>query len=144
MRSREFSFNPEFEIPVSELRLEPTRSGGKGGQNVNKVATRITLSWNIEGSTIFTPEQKNLLQQKLKNRINKIGELILHCDTHRTQLANKKEIVKRLQALVQEALHKDPERYETRVSRREKEKRLEAKRRQSAKRQRRQQPDFNE
>ncbi len=144
MRSREFSFNPEFEIPASEFRLEPTRSGGKGGQNVNKVATRITLSWDLASSRIFSDEQKIRLAQKLKNRINKAGELILHCDIHRTQLANKKEVIKRLQTIVQDAFHQDPKRYETPVPRREKERRLEAKRRRGAKREIRKSLDFDE
>lgn len=144
MRHRELPFDPSFEIPESEFQLEPSRSGGKGGQNVNKVATRITLFWSIEGSRIFTADQKALIREKLKNRINNEGEVVLHCDTHRTQLGNKKEVIKRLQALVQEALHQEEERYETPVPKRQKEKRLEEKRRRGVRRELRKPLTFDE
>lgn len=129
-----------FFIPESELAFSSSRSGGPGGQNVNKVETRITVVWNIDRSTIITEEQRAALREKLKNRISVSGEVILHCGTYRSQLRNKEEAIRRLTALVQDALAQKPERKATKPSRRMRERRLESKRERSKKKESRKAP----
>ena len=119
-------------IDVSqEIKLQTTRSGGKGGQNVNKVETAVIAYFSIEGSQLITPEQKTIIQQKLSNRINSEGELVVKAQTFRTQLENKEEAVRKINELVTTALKKKKMRIPTKPSKQVKEKRLEEKKRSS-------------
>jgi len=89
----------EVKIQISsiEYRLTYARASGSGGQNVNKRDTKAVLHWNIDTSHVFTPEQKELIKERLKNRINKrTGELVLSFDRERTQETNTREVIKLL------------------------------------------------
>ena len=112
-----------FDI-TDEVEIRTSRSGGKGGQHVNKVETRVELRWIPESSLVFTPEQKIRLTTKLANRINKEGVLIVKCDEDRTQLANRTIAFKKLGQLLENALKEEAVRKATRVPRAVKEKRL--------------------
>lgn len=94
---RERNFDTEFT-------LSATRSSGPGGQNVNKVSSKIELRFNLYASTLLTEEEKKIIAQKLVNRINNEGELIIVSQSERSQLQNKEMVIDRFYMLLEESL----------------------------------------
>jgi len=127
----------------SELEFKASRSGGKGGQHVNKVSTKVELKFDIENSKILTAQQKERLLDRLKNRINKEDVLYMSCDTERSQLANKKKVVERFYQLLEKSLKIEKPRKPTRPTKSSKEKRISKKKKHSEKKKLRSQPEIS-
>ena len=98
--------NPSKEDLLREITFKASRSGGKGGQNVNKVSSKVELNINIKTSSLFTEEQKAMILSRLANRINPEGILQLITQEDRSQLKNKEKSVEKLLSLLHKALHK--------------------------------------
>ena len=116
-----------------EVTYKTSRSGGKGGQNVNKVSSKVELLFDINQSNLFTDEQKTLLQSKLQTRLNKDGYLQVMCEEERSQYLNKEKALEKLQLILTHALHQPKPRKATKPSKAMIEARLANKKLQSAK-----------
>ncbi|MCE5187416.1 MAG: aminoacyl-tRNA hydrolase [Planctomycetaceae bacterium] len=124
--------NPALVIPANCLRLAFSRSGGPGGQNVNKLNTRVSLSLDIPACPALSDEQKQRLLKVLKNRIDKLGVLTISSQEHRSQHANRVEAANLMADLLRQTLKPPKPRKKTRIPKSAVEKRLEAKKRRSA------------
>lgn len=120
-----------------EITYKTSRSGGKGGQNVNKVATKVELLFSVENSLLFTEEEKALIGSKLQSRVNKDGLVQVVCDEERSQYLNKEKAVERLVNILTKALHKPKVRKPTKVSKAVKAARLDSKKLNSVKKENR-------
>lgn len=103
----------EFVIPESEMEIMFVRSGGKGGQNVNKLSTKAKLTWNIEKSGTFSDLEKQKIREVLANRINKEDEIFLESQEERSQLQNKELAIERLHNIIRTAIAPVKERIPT-------------------------------
>jgi ribosome-associated protein len=121
------SILPGLEIPEGELEFVASRSGGPGGQNVNKVSSRVTLRFDLERTTALSVEQLRLIRSRLASRINKDGVLQITSQVTRSQDLNREDAVARFAELLRSALHQDKKRVKTKASRASKEQRLQEK-----------------
>lgn len=126
-----------------EFKFSASRSGGPGGQNVNKVSSKIELRFNVVESTILTAEEKEIITAKLATRINNDGELVIVSQSERSQLANKEKAIEKFYSLLSKALKPVIKRKPTKPSKASKEKRLDIKKVNSERKQRRKQINFD-
>lgn len=123
-----------------EIIFRTSRGGGKGGQHLNKVETKVELWFHVESSNHLTAEEKEAVIKRLKNRINQKGYLHLSCSAERSQLKNKKIVLARFHRLMEDALKKRKKRKKTRPGKKAIEARLKQKKQQAQKKETRKKP----
>jgi ribosome-associated protein len=119
--------HPDIDSLLNECRFEATRSSGSGGQNVNKVSTKVILIFNVLDSSVLDAEQKEMFLSELHTRISKHGIFRISSGRERTQLANRKAVTEKFSMLVQKAFETEEERIATKPTRSSKLRRVESK-----------------
>jgi len=127
---------------LPELQFQTSRSSGPGGQNVNKLETRVTLRFHIEHSHIFSEDEKAVLLKKWEKQLTNEGELLISSETHRTQLRNKDEVIAKFRNAVKLAFTKPKPRKKTKPSKGAIQKRLTSKKNHSDKKEMRKPPKY--
>ena len=115
----------------NEFVFQASRSGGPGGQNVNKVSTKVELRFNVGTSALLSDEEKGIIAEKLANKINKLGELVLVSQTERSQLSNRDKVIEKFYFIINKALTTRTKRIGTKPTKASVEKRIESKKIQS-------------
>ncbi len=128
---------PGLTIPAGELEIAFARSGGPGGQNVNKVSSKVDLRWNPTTSAALTDDDRALLLEKLKSRLTNDGVLIVTSTKTRDQIKNREDARDKLVLIVKAALDRPKPRKPTKMSKGAKRRRIENKRHNSEKKQNR-------
>jgi len=118
---------PDIGTLLNECRFEATRSSGSGGQNVNKVSTKVILLFNVLDSNVLNQEQKDIFLSELHTRISKYGIFRISSGRERTQLANRKLVIDKFTSLVEKAFETEEERIATKPTRNSKLRRIESK-----------------
>ncbi len=113
---------------INEMIFQATRSSGPGGQNVNKVSSKVELRFNYQDSSLLDVKEKALIGAKLTNKINNENEIVLTAQTDRSQLRNKEIVIEKFYSLLEKALTLQKKRYKTKPTKGSVEKRLESKR----------------
>jgi ribosome-associated protein len=129
-------------IIASEFSFKAVRSSGAGGQNVNKVSSKVVLCFDLLNSKGLTDDEKTLLRTKIATKLTQDGILILTSEEDRSQLKNKEKVIKKCFKLLENTLIIPKERKATKVTRAAKEKRLNAKKVMSVLKQNRKKPNF--
>ena len=127
---------------ISELNFKAVRSSGAGGQNVNKVSSKVVLTFDLPNSLCLSEDEKALLSKRIKTKLTLEGILILNCDEDRSQLKNKEIVTKRFLKLIENALIVPKKRKPTKIPRSVIEKRIKAKRNTSEIKQNRKKPEL--
>ena len=130
------------DVILSELQFKAVRSSGAGGQNVNKVSSKVVLTFDLSLSQAFEEAEKELLFTKLSNKLSNENLLILNCDEDRSQLRNKEIVTKRFFDLITKSLIVPKKRKATKIPQSVIEKRIKAKRNLSEIKQNRRKPDL--
>ena len=130
------------DILLSELNYKAVRSSGAGGQNVNKVSSKVVLSFDLENSKGLDDEEKAYLKEKLASKLTQEFILILNCDEDRSQVKNKSIVTKRFLKIIEKGLTKTKIRRSTKVTRASKERRLKTKKTTSIIKQNRKKPEL--
>jgi len=127
---------------ISELQFKAVRSSGAGGQNVNKVSSKVVLSFDVKNSNALSNEDKLLLETNLSSRLTNDHILILNCDEDRSQLKNKEIVIKRFLTIIEQGLYVPKIRKATKIPKSVIRKRLKYKKSLSETKKNRKRPEF--
>ena len=127
---------------ITELQYKAVRSSGAGGQNVNKVSSKVVLSFDVKNSKVLSEDEKMLLEMNLASRLTNDQILILNCDEDRSQLKNKEIVTKRFLAIIEQGLHIPKNRKSTKIPKSVIRKRIKDKKNLSEIKKNRKRPEF--